>query len=142
MDKSKIVSAGRAGANGLRVLDIDPSRAIEEMARAYRDFQVVREQERTKRRGIEADERTALAEIAARRELFLEYLARSFDERSANFTSLFVRLDGALERGDVQSLAVLTNAIVDLAKSSPFKDLATIEATREALRNADHEWEV
>lgn len=142
MDKTKLVMAGKASAKKLRVLDLDPNRAIEEMARAYRDYQVVREQERTKRREIEADEKQALAEIAGRRELFLEYLTRSFDERSTNFTSLFERVDAALEGGDVQALAILTNAIVDLAKSSPFKDLATIEATRRALKNPDHEWEV
>jgi hypothetical protein len=142
MDKSKLVAVGKSGAKKLRVLAIDPTRAVEEMARAYRDYQVIREQERTKRRGIEADETVALAEIAAKRELFLEYLTRSFDERSTNFASLFERVDSALEKGDVQALALLTNAIVDLAKSSPFKDLATIDATRKALKNPDHEWEV
>ncbi len=142
MDKTKLVAVGKAGAKNLRVLDIDPSQTIDEMARAYREYQVVRAQELTKRRQIDADEKVALAEIAARRELFMEYLTRSFDERSTNFGSLFERVDTALEKGDVQALALLTNAIVDLAKSSPFKDLATIEATRQALKNPDHEWDV
>lgn len=142
MDKPKLVAVGKAGTKQLRVLDIDPSQAIEEMARAYREYQVVRAQELTKRHQIDADEKVALAEIAARRELFMAYLTRSFDERSTNFVSLFDRVDTALERGDVQALALLTNAIVDLAKSSPFRDLATIEATRRALENRDHEWEV
>lgn len=142
MDKKKLVAVGRAGTNKIRVLDIDPNRAIEEMARAYREYQVVREQERTKRRQIEAQETVVLADIAAKRELFMEYLTRSFDERSTNFASLFERVDSALEKGDVQALALLTNAILDLAKSSPFKDLATIEATRRALKDPDHEWEI
>jgi hypothetical protein len=142
MSKAKLVAVGKAGVKQIKVTDIDPTRVVEEMARAYREYHEVREKERTKRREIEAKERVALAEIAAKRELFLEYLNRSFDERSANFSSLFEKVDVALDKGDVQALAVLTNAISDLAKSSPFKDLVTIEATRRALRDADHEWEV
>lgn len=142
MSKAKLVAVGKAGVEKVKVTDIDPTRVVEEMARAYREYHEVREKEATQRRQIEANERVALAEIAAKRELFLEYLERSFDERSANFTSLFEKVDVALDKGDVQALALLTNAISDLAKSSPFKDLATIEATRRALRDADHEWEV
>jgi N-acetylglucosamine kinase-like BadF-type ATPase len=64
------------------------------------------------------------------------------DERATNFAALFEKVDTALSKGDVQALAILTNAIADLAKSSPFKDLASIEATRRALKNPDHEWEL
>ena len=142
MNKTKLVAVGKAGAERLRAIDIDPNSAFEEMVRAYRDYQVVREQERTKRREIEAKETVSLSEIDAKHKLFLEYLTRSFDERSTNFAEMFRRVDDALKKGDVQSLAVLTSAIVDLAKSSPFKDLTTIEATREALKNPDHEWDL
>jgi hypothetical protein len=142
MSKAKLVDVGKAGVKSIKFTDVDPTRVVEEMARVYREYHEVREKEHTKRVAIQAKEQVALAEIAAKRELFLEYLTRSFDERAANFSALFARLDVALEKGDTQALAVLTNAISDLAKSSPFKDLVTIEATRKALRDADHEWDV
>jgi hypothetical protein len=141
MNKTKLVAVGKAGAGRLRKLDIDPNSAIEEMLRAYKDYQVVREQERTKRREIEAKETVSLSEIDAKHKLFLEYLTRSFDERSTNFAELFKRADDALKKDDVQSLAILTSAIVDLARSSPFKDLVSIKETRDKLGDPNHEWE-
>lgn len=140
MSESKVAQLGRAGAAGLAKADVDPLKAVTEMVAAYRAYQVTREQEVTKRRQIEADEAVALAEIASRRELVMEYLRRSFDERAENFQSLFKRIDEAVGRGDVQALALLANSLVELAKSSPFKDLASVEATRQALKDKDHNW--
>lgn len=122
--------------------NIDPTQVITEMTNAYYNYHTIREQEQTKRRQIEAHEKIVLAEIAARRELFMEYLSRSFDERAKNFSSMFERIDIAIERGDTQALMVLTNAVVALAQSSPFKDLATIEATRKKLSDSNYEWEI
>lgn len=142
MAKSAVIELGLVGADQLRAMDFNPNKAIEEVTAAYKEYQVTRQQEMTKRRKIEAEEKIAVADIESRRQVLMAYLTRSFDERAANFAALFEKLDAALEKGDVQALALLTNAVVELAKSSPFKDLATVEATRLALKDRDHEWEV
>ena len=120
----------------------NPLHVVRELVAAYKDYHVVREHEHTKRRQIEADEKVALADIAAKRDVFMDYLTRSFDERAQGFVSLFKRLDRALESGDAQTVAVMTAAIVDLAKSSPFKELSSISATRRALKDPDHNWDL
>jgi hypothetical protein len=126
-------------------LTADPTallRLVDGMATAYREHHAVREAQRTARRQIEADERVALAEIEARRAVLLEHLTRSFDERAHTFTALFTRLDAALEQRDPQALAALTEAITELAKTSPLKELASVDATRRAVKGPGKTWEV
>lgn len=142
MDKNTVVAGGKTMAGKVGALDIDPNCVVTEMARAYREYHVVREEQRTKRREIDARQSVALAEIEGRRQLFLDYLTRSFDERADNFAALFARVDVALKKGDTQALAGLVKAITDLAQSSPFKDLANLDVTRRALKDPGHEWEI
>lgn len=95
----------------------------------------------TKRVGIAADRDIALAQIKAQQELLQDYLDRSFDERAENFTKLFAVVDAALDTRDMTALALGLESVVQLATSSPFKDLRTIEETTAALSNPKHEWD-
>ncbi|NLB47023.1 MAG: hypothetical protein GX814_04665 [Microbacteriaceae bacterium] len=70
-----------------------------------------------------------------------EYLARSFDERSENFTKLFAVVDEALEAHNMTALALGLESVVKLAASSPFQDLRTVEETSAALSNPNHQWD-
>ena len=70
----------------------------------------------------------------------MEYLDRSFDERAENFRSLFCVVDRALTAGNNEQLALALNSITEIAKSSPFKDLANLASVRAALDDPDHEW--
>jgi len=111
------------------------------MASAVQGYLSLRENERTTRELIEAQKQVALAEIAERREVFLTYLDRSFDERERNFASLFDALDRAMRDGTGNAAEVL-GAITTLAASVPFKDLHDPVAVRKALSDPDHAWDV
>ncbi|NJO65424.1 MAG: hypothetical protein HC836_47225 [Richelia sp. RM2_1_2] len=71
----------------------------------------------------------------------MTYLEGSFDERADNFRALFGVVDNALISGDNEQLALALNSITEIAKSSPFKDLANLTSVRAALNNPDHVWE-
>ena len=71
----------------------------------------------------------------------IEYLEGSFDERAKNFYFLFKKVDEAIAMGDNNQLALAMTSITEIAKSSPFKDLADLTSVRTALDDPDHEWE-
>ncbi|MFP7365770.1 hypothetical protein SFC07_08375 [Corynebacterium callunae] len=97
--------------------------------------------QRNVRVGIAAERDVAITNIEMQKALLLEYLDKSFDERRENFQKLFTVVDDALEKGDNQQLALGLDSILKLAESSPFKDLATIQATADALNDPDHQWD-
>ena len=75
------------------------------MVAAYTDYMKVAESEQTKRREIDAWEKTTLADINAKRSLLIGYLERSFDERAENFRVLFKVVDNAMASGNNEQLA-------------------------------------
>ena len=112
-----------------------------DVVEAYTEYKIVAEQEHTKRRGIEAWEKATIADIQAKRDALIEYLEGSFDERAKNFYFLFKKVDEAIAIGDNNQLALAMTSITEIAKSSPFKDLANLTSVRTALDDPDHEWE-
>jgi len=112
-----------------------------DVVEAYTEYKIVAEQEQTKRRGIEAWEKVTIADIQAKRDALIEYLECSFYERANNFKFLFEKVDEAIAIGDNNQLALAMNSITEIAKSSPFKDLANLTSVRTALDDPDHEWE-
>lgn len=121
--------------------NLNPAESLEQMVSAYTEYLAIAEVERTKRRDIEAWEKEAITRINAQRELVITYLDRSFDERAENFRALFGVVDDALLSGDNEQLALALNSITEIAKSSPFKDLANLNNVRAALNNPEHLWE-
>lgn len=123
---------------------ITPGSAAEcfrDVVEAYTEYKIVAEQEQTKRRGIEAWEKATIADIQAKRDALINYLECSFDERAKNFNFLFKKVDEAIAIGDNNQLALALTSITEIAKSSPFKDLADLTSVRAALDDPDHEWE-
>jgi DNA polymerase III alpha subunit (gram-positive type) len=120
---------------------INPAETLEKMVIAYTDYLTIAEQEKTKRREIDAWEKETITKINAQRDLLMAYLERSFDERAENFRYLFTVVDGAIASGNNEQLALALNSITDIAKSSPFKDLANLASVRAALKDPNHEWE-
>ena len=51
------------------------------------------------------------------------------------FERMFNVLDECVKNGDLQSLATTLESVVDLAKSSPFKELASVESVRALLED-------
>jgi hypothetical protein len=119
-----------------------PVQCLSDIVQAWTEYMKIAEEETTKRRKIKAWEKTTLAEIKAKRDFLIGYLEHSFDERSKNFQSLFQTVDQAMLSGDNQQLGLALHAIVELAKSNPFKDLADLSTVKAALDDPDHVWEL
>ncbi|MFQ4145659.1 hypothetical protein [Chlorogloeopsis sp. ULAP02] len=119
---------------------INPAECLQQMVSAYTDYLKIAEQEQTKRREIEAWEKETITRINAQRELLMAYLDRSFDERAENFRALFAVVDSAIASGNNEQLALTLNSITEIAKSSPFKELANLASVRAALNDPNHEW--
>lgn len=120
----------------------DPSQCLRAIVDAYTEYKIVAEQEQTKRREIAAWEKATVAHIQAQRDALIKYLELSFDERAKNFTFLFEKVDQAIADGNPNQLALAINSITEIAKNSPFKDLANLSFVQAALDDPDHEWTI
>lgn len=87
----------------------------------------------TKRAEIRANTEVRIAQLRAQRDIVMDYLQRSFDERRYLFEQQFKVVDHALMTGNTEELAISLQSINDLAKSSPFKALADIGNVQRAL---------
>ncbi len=119
---------------------INPNECLQQLVSAYTNYLKVAEQEQTKRREIDAWEKTTVAKINTLREVLIGYLDQSFDERAENFRSLFAVVDNAMTSGNNEQLALTLNSITEIANSSPFKELANLADVCAALDDPDHEW--
>ncbi len=115
---------------------------VMQIVTAYNDWRKVAEEEQTKRHAISAEERRAIHQINVQRDLLMTHLERSFDERRENFRQFFDSLDRAIDKGDTATVAVTLNSIVELAQSSPFKDIASVQAVREVMADQDTVYEI
>ena len=113
--------------------------ALQQLIAHYFEYKQIAEQERTKRREIKAWEKESLAKIKAQRDLLMEYLDRSFDEPLQNFNQLFDVVDRAIASGNNEQLGLALDSITELAKSSPFKELANLSSVQ-AVADPNHEW--
>lgn len=120
----------------------NPIQCLNDVVTAWTDYLKIAEEEKTKRCEIEAWEKASLSEIKVKRDFLIGYLDRSFDERAKNFQALFQVVDQAILSDDNQKLALALEAIVKLAKSSPFKDLTNLSTVKAALNDPDHIWEL
>jgi ribonucleotide reductase alpha subunit len=137
------MTIGKPSMNFVRGVEVfvSPAQCLNDLVEAWTQYRQVAEEEKTKRCEIEAWEKTTLAEIKAKRDLLVGYLDRSFDERAENFRSLFEAVDRAMLSDDDRQLGLALQAIVELAKSNPFKDLADLSTLKAALDDPDHVWE-
>lgn len=119
-----------------------PTQCLNDVVQAWTEYLKIAEEEKTKRCEIAAWEKVTLADIKAKRDFLIGYLEHSFDERAKNFQSLFQTVDQAMSSGDNQQLSLTLHAIVELAKSNPFKDLANLSTVKAALDDPDHVWEL
>jgi len=115
--------------------------AVKELVMMAGEVRKFEEAQITVRSDIAARRDIAIASIEMQKEALIAYLDKSFDERKENFQALFSVVDDALERDNMQQLAMGLESVIKLAESSPFKDLRTVEATATALIDPDHEWD-
>lgn len=109
---------------------------VESVANSLREIA----QSRVEQSRIRAQADVEIAGIHAARDVLLQYLDRSFDERRRNFDALFGALDRALADGQLESAARTLDAVVALAASSPFKDLADVSKAHKMLKDKSHDW--
>lgn len=119
-----------------------PAQCVGNVVSAYTEYLKIAEQEQTKRQQIQTWEQTNLAQIVTLRSALITYLERAFDERKIYFQEAFIRIDQAMAQGDNQQLALLLDNMVQVAQSSPFKDLANLAQVQAALADPNHVWEI
>lgn len=119
--------------NGFQIFD--------SIAKAYLEYCQVVEQERTKRRIIEAVEMEAIAKVESQKEVLVKYLNCSFDERAKNFATLFTVVDRALKTGNNEQLALALSSITVIAQTSPLDGLINYSDFQAKLDNPDYEWQ-
>ena len=134
----KVVAKKGAGAALRKAASVvNPLDVVRELSSAVREYKTVVQQEKTKREEIAANRAVALESIRSQRAVLLEYLDRSFDERRENFERLFDTLDAVVADGEIQKMAIVLQSIVQLAESSPFKDLMTPQGVQRMLIDKD-----
>lgn len=117
------------------------TQCLHEICQAYTEYAIVAEQEKTKRRAIEAWETEAIARIETQRDVMLRYLERSFDERAKQFDNLFKLADRALSEKDNKALSEILESIQTVATHSPLQALSSVESVQAALDDPEHLWE-
>lgn len=96
----------------------------------------------TERTAISAWRDVQVGKIQVQRDVLLKALDLTFDERRENFRRLFDGLDNAMAAGDTSQTAAFLESITDLAKTSPFKELANLEIVVSELKRPDQVWDV
>lgn len=121
---------------------IDPAQLLQAMLDVARD--VVSEVQKAKvdREQIAAWEHVQTDKILAQREILLKALELTFDERRENFRRMFDGLDQAMAVGDSAQAASFLESITDLAKTSPFKELANVQIIVSELKRPGQVWDV
>lgn len=123
-------------AQQLGVVSGDPLAAINTFATTCNEIASIAKivaVEKTKRTEIIANRDVRIETIRAQRDAFMEYLNKTFDERSDNFEKIFDVIDNALENDNIEQLALGLDSLNKLAAESPFKVLADINALGKAL---------
>ena len=108
-----------------------------QIGRVYKFCEV----QETKRVNINAQRDVLIKNIESRKEIIMKYLDRSFDERKENFAKFFALVDRAVDANNNEQLALALQSINLLAAESPFKALRSVEETKKALEDKNHEWD-
>jgi hypothetical protein len=119
----------------------DALAVVDNIVQIAGEVEKFREVQKTKRAAIEAEKQVVITRLDVQKRLLIKYLDETFDERRENFKKLFDVIDDALAKDNIQQLAMGLNSVTELAKSSPFKDLADIDQVGKALEDRNHEWD-
>jgi hypothetical protein len=128
------------GLSGLQS-PTDALSVVNYIAELSGEVEKFREVQKTKRCGIEAEKEVTIQKLQIQKEFLLKYLNDTFDERRENFEKIFNVVDDAIAKDNMQQLAAGINAINELSKCSPFRDLANINHIGDALKDKNHKWD-
>ena len=121
---------------------ITPLQCLNDIVTSCTEYLKIQEQEKTKRQEITTREKITIAEIQAKRDLLINSLECSFDERAKNFNSLFQLVERAIDNEDNQQLSLALQVIITFAQSSPFDSLTDLSRVKAALDDPNHVWEL
>ena len=100
------------------------------------------EVQETKREEIRANRDARIKQLEVQRDIIMNYLDRSFDERRYLFEKHFKIVDHALMTGNTEELTSSLQSINDLAKSSPFKALADLGNVQNTLNRPNSTFDI
>ncbi|MBF2758926.1 MAG: hypothetical protein ISN28_01450 [Ectothiorhodospiraceae bacterium AqS1] len=106
---------------------LDPTVIVREITEKFFDYLDTREHERTRREEIRSEERKAIARIQSERDIIIEALDRSFEERAKIFDRLLMFFDEALSKNNNEAVSEITVALTELAKKNPFADIGDLK---------------
>lgn len=121
---------------------VNPFQVLQVMLETADGWVIEVQKAKTDRAQIAAWEHVQTDKIRAQREVLLKALDLTFDERRENFRRMFDGLDQAMAAGDPAQAASFLESITDLAKTSPFKELANVEIIVSDLKRSDQVWDV
>lgn len=114
---------------------------IDSLVGHYKEMKIAIEREETLREEIRANKEIEIARIQNTTRIILDYLERSYDERKFQFENYFNLIDKALGKNDINALNVLVTGVIELSKSSPFKDIVNVAKVQKDLEDPDKVWE-
>lgn len=135
-------NAKKAPAAAKSAPGVDAIMALNTMVTGTLDYLKLREEERSKRAKLATYEATELRKIEAAEVVLKDYFRQVFVERKENTDALFVRYDEAITRGDAASAHVALQGVIEIAKSSPLRDLGDLGQIRKALDDEGHVWDL
>jgi len=121
---------------------VDPTQILQIVVEVASDWVKEVQHAKTERADIAAWEQVQTDQIRAQRDVLLKALDLTFDERRENFRRMFDGLDRAMDTGDASQAAALLESISDLARTSPFKELANVQIIASELKRPDRVWDV
>ncbi|MDI1433253.1 hypothetical protein [Polyangium sorediatum] len=124
------------------VVPLDALKLLTEVVASVAMMHRTTQEEQTKRAHIEAQVLVKIEAVSSMREVLIDYLARSFDERRGLFDELFSRLGEAAEVRDVKMAASILGGIVEIARSNPLGDLAELSTIADLLGKDGAEWKI
>lgn len=137
IEKTKDNLSGRSLGSPAEVLS-----TIKAFTEAATDAVKFCEVQETKREEIRANRDARIKQLEAQRDIIMNYLDHSFDERKYLFEKQFKIVDHALMTGNSEELALSLQNINDLAKSSPFKALADLGNVQESLNRPNSTFDI
>ena len=101
---------------------VEFANATGEVITSFKDFLILYEEEHTKRDKIRAQRDVVIEEIRSKKEIILDFLDKSYNERAGILRKQFEVIDKALESDNLDMLQVGLGAVIKVVETSPLVD--------------------
>lgn len=109
----------------------DTAGVFKHLIDAKKEYQIVKEQETTKRMQINSQMKIHIENITAKREFFKEVLKEEYGLRKETIDNLFLCIDRAFDEDKNEIVISALEAIEGIVKENPLKALAKIASSFE-----------